>query len=528
MALFERSVLGLDLGSHGLKAVELKVSPRDLAPGQFRVHPRADSESNLTEHIQRFVGMHRLPVDQVACALPAGLLSTRRLEFPFSDRRRLMQAIPFEIEAETPFDLDDIFIDWNLLSGERGQGVVAATLVRRVEVAKALEVFQEAGFEPQVLEAEGLVLANLAPIFGLDGTQLITDIGHEKTTFCAVLHGRPVLARSIPVAGRALTEAIAEENGLSFEDAEQRKCEGGALGRGASAGGSPAVLALVDRIAREALRTLEAAEARHGEGPVAREAHITLVGGSARLDGIDEALAKRTGLETTRLRMPADSPHAKLVEGVDPVLFAPALALALRFSGEAATQMNFRQGPFAFRQDLGQLFGRELRPTAILAGALVGLALLSAITTIVLEGRRESRYERAAAALYLDAFPDRDRAPDNVTAALGAELRAAQQRADFLGLYGGDRSALALLAELSRVIPKDLEVRINEINIDRNAIRLDVAAEGYEAADRLTSVLSATEVFQGARVAGSVKTDRRTGGVSFDVSIPLQAEEDAA
>lgn len=519
-ALFERSVLGLDVGSHGLKAVELKVSPRSLAPGQFRIHPRVDAESPVAEHLQRFLGMHNLPTDQVACALPARQLSTRRLEFPFSDARRLTQAIPFEIEAETPFRLDEIVVDWNLLAGDRNHGVVSATLARREHVSATLELLDEAGISPHVLEAEGLVLANLAPAFGLDGTRLLIDIGHEKTTFCALIDGHPALARSIPVAGRAMTEALMAEQGLSFEDAEQRKCEGGALGRPGS-GASPGVIAVVDKIAREAVRTLEAAEARQGEGPVAREARITLVGGSARLDRIDEVLERRTGLETRRLRMPADAAHADLVEGVDPVLFGPALALALRLSGESATRMNFRQGDLAHRQDFSDFFTRELRPTAMLAGVFVALLVLTTISSIVLQHRRAARHEQAAMALYAEAFPERGQPNGKPANAFRSQLGAAQDRAEFLGLYSGNRSALALLAELSNAIPEDLEVRITEVNIDRNLIRLDVDAEGYEAADRLTAVLSETAPFEGAEVAGSIKTDRKTGGVSFNVNIPL-------
>jgi len=525
-ALFERSVLGLDMGSHCIKAVELKVSPRSLAPGQFRIHPRVDADAPIADHLGRFVAMHHLPTDQVACALPARQLSTRRLEFPFSDARRLDQAIPFEIEAETPFHLEDILVDWNLLAGDRTHGVVAATLAKRTHVREALDAFIEAGVEPQVLEAEGLVLANLAPVFGLDGTRLIVDIGHQKTTFCVLIDGRPALARSIPAAGKAMTEALMAERGLSFEDAEQRKCEGGVLARpGGSASlgeaESPGIAAVVDRIAREAIRALEAAEARQGEGPVAREARLTLVGGSARLDRIDEVLARRTGLETSRLRMPSDSSHADLVDGIDPVLFGPALALALRLSGESVTRMNFRQGDLAFRQDYSAYFSRELRPTAILAAVFVTLLLVSTVATIFLEHYRADRHERAAAQLFAEAFPDRPTPPDKPASALRGELAAAEERADFLGLYSGNRSALALLAELSQAIPTDLDVRITEVNIDRNVIRLDVDAEGYEAADRLTAALSATSPFEAAEVAGSIKTDRKTGGVSFNVNIPM-------
>ena len=96
--------------------------------------------------------MHNLPTNQVACALPATRLSTRRLEFPFSDTRRLGQAIPFEIEAETPFALDDIFVDWNLLAGDRNQGSVAATLAKRSHVAETLAGLQSAGCDAHILE----------------------------------------------------------------------------------------------------------------------------------------------------------------------------------------------------------------------------------------------------------------------------------------------------------------------------------------------------------------------------------------
>lgn len=537
--MFERSVLGLDIGSQSLKAVELLISPRSLVPGQFRIHPRLDTETPVAEHIQRFVAMHQLPTNQVACALPARQLSTRRLEFPFSDARRLSQAIPFEIEAETPFDLDEIFVDWNILDGDRGHASVSASLVKRSHVADTLDLLQSSGCDPHVLEAGGLVLANLAPIFELTGNHLIADIGHEKTTFCAIQNGKPILSRSIPVGGRAMTEAIASERGLAFDEAELIKIESVGVD-------SPGVVAILDRIAREAVRTLESAEPRQrhansatDEGDTtdpedalgyktvtaqnanATDTRVTLVGGAARLAGIDAFLANRTGCRTERLHLPPDSEHASLVEGVDPVLFGPALALALRLSGEPVTKMNFRQGDYAFRQDFREIFNRQFRPTAALAAILLTLFTISTITTISLQHRRSGRNLDAAMQLYSEAFPNQKGSLDNPVSAMSSKLRSARDRADFLGLYRGNRSALDLLAELSRTIPTDLSVRITEVNIDRNVIRLDVEAEGYEAADRLTAVLSATHPFEAAKVAGSIKTDRKTGGVSFNVSIPL-------
>ena len=108
MAMFERSVLGLDLGSHGLKAVELKVSPRSLSPGQFRIHPRVDASAPLADHLQRFVGMHHLPTGQVACALPASLLDEQAgvsresliaRRYSFFEMLRAMEALVSEVRG---------------------------------------------------------------------------------------------------------------------------------------------------------------------------------------------------------------------------------------------------------------------------------------------------------------------------------------------------------------------------------------------------------------------------------------------
>ena len=198
--------------------------------------------------------------------------------------------------------------------------------------------------------------------------------------------------------------------------------------------------------------------------------------------------------------MPADATHADLAEGIDPVLFGPALALALRLSGEAVTRMNFRRGEFAYRQNLRAVFGSQLRPTAVLAAILVSLLFASTLSGIVVQNQRTSSHREAAAALYHEAFPERTTSPANPATALRGELSAAQERAEFLGLYSGNRSALNLLGS-SRPYPvgsRGADHR-SEHRSQRDPPRR--RCTGYEAADRLTSVLSETSPFR-AEVAG--------------------------
>jgi general secretion pathway protein L len=514
-----KNVLGLDLGSHAIKAVELRQTLRGLEPVQLRLHPRADAEAELPETLRRFIRLHHLPVEHVACSLPADRLSSRRLDFPFRDRKKLASAVPFEVEGEVPFPVEEILVDWEVVGGERTQATVATAIAQRKHVRSLLEELGEANCDPRIVEAEGFALANLTSLFDLPGTRLLVDLGHRKTTLCLLMDGRAVSTRTLPVAGLAITDALVKDRALSPDEAERVKCEDGIFHLGFNST-SPGALAVIDRIAREIVRTLESLEPVLGGSPESAVASLTLMGGTAKLHRIDEYLSERTGIPASRLSMPPEEEGAALVAGGDPVLFAPAIALALRATAQAVTRMNFRQGEFAYRTDLRQMFGRDMRPTAILAAALIVLLGATAITGITLDSRRAGILEAQVEETYLDVFPGEE-APSNPIAAMRDAGVRARDRADFLGVYGGNRSALDLLGELSRRVPPDLEVKFEEVSIDRRVVRIKVFARTFEATDRLTSQLGASDPFQEAKIDGEVKASRKRDGYTFNVTIPL-------
>jgi general secretion pathway protein L len=492
-----KNVLGLDLGSHSLKAVEFQQTLRGLEAVQLRMLPRSDDDAPLGDLVERFVQLHQLATEHVVSALPGDRISTRRLQFPFRERRRLAQAVPFEVEADLPFDLDQFLVDWEVVGGDRAHAEVIAAVAPRHEVSSCLEMLRAAGCEPHTLEAEGLVLGNLASAFELPGARLLADLGHRKSTFCLLLEGQAVAARTVPVGGRALTEALARDRGLSLEDAERAKCEEGVLGSGPIATASESA-AVLDRLAREIVRTLgslEAVVASHGAD---RAPEITLLGGTAQLDRIDQFLAERTGLPTSRLGLPAEGHGAGLVAGGPPLLFGPATALALRGTARARTRMNFRRDEFAVRLDLGR-FRRDFGWTGVLA---------------------------SVAHLYSEALPGAS-APSGALAALREAVRSANERAEFLGVYRGNLSALDLLTEISKHVPADLDIVFEELSIDHQTIRMRVYARSFEAADRLGSELAKFAPFSQVRI-GAIETDKKRGGKRFNVTIGLSASEERA
>lgn len=514
-----KTVLGLDLGSHSLKAVEFRQTLRGLEAVQLRSLPRPlEQAPPLADLVRRFITLHNLGTENVVSALPGGRLSSRRLSFPFSERRKLASAVPFEVEEEMPFDLEDVVIDWEITGGDRNRAEVTASIAPRSLVSERLSLLQEAGCPPRILEAEGLVLGNLSAVFDLPGRRLLADLGHEKTTLCLLLDGRAMAARTIPVGGRHLSEALAADRGISAAAAERAKCEEGVFDSRGEA--PPQVAKVLDRLAREIVHTLGAVEQAVGGAPLDE---ITLFGGTALLGGIDAFITQHTGIRAARLGLPRPDRGESLVAGGPPILFAPAIALALRGTAQSLTRMNFRQDEFALRLQLGQVF-RGFRTTAWLAAATLVVALLSFVTTSWLDARRARALEASAQQIYRELVPG-ELPSGNLVAALGDQVNAASERAEFLGVYRGNLSALDLLAELSRMVPQDLDIGLEELSIDRQTIRMRVHAKSFQAADRLGAELARFEPFSGTRI-GAIEKDAKTGGTHFNVTISLKAPGD--
>jgi len=254
-----RRVLGLDIGSHSVKAVELRQPlGRDIEVVQLRTFELDDPAPALATELRQLITAHDLPLQHVVVSVAGDRLSTRRLSFPFQDRRKVAAAVPFEVEEQVPFDLKDYVVDWEF-AGESAAGVdVAACVVPRAEVSLLLETLREAEVTPRVIEAEGLVLSNLGTLVELPGLRLLADVGHRKTTLALCRDGRVLATRTIPIAGKAITLAIAQERGIGEVEAERAKREEGVIGNRRAL----AAAAVLDRLARELARTIASFEAR--------------------------------------------------------------------------------------------------------------------------------------------------------------------------------------------------------------------------------------------------------------------------
>jgi Fimbrial assembly protein (PilN) len=196
------------------------------------------------------------------------------------------------------------------------------------------------------------------------------------------------------------------------------------------------------------------------------------------------------------------------------------MALALRGTTRAATRVNLRQGEFAERIDLRGI-ARELRPTALLGGGLLAAALVAGGVDVWKNSHTANVHEDASRAIASDALRGDDPGEDALAAMQGA-LRDAERRAETLGVYRGNLSALDILNQISDQVPADLDIVVEELAIERDTVQIRAHSTDFKAVDALTNALKKFPAFSDIAV-GESGTDARRGGVNFDLRIRVAA-----
>jgi len=513
-------VLGLDIGSFSLKGV---VARGGL--GRFEIlrytgeHLReegtpesGDAAASLARVLSLYRDVHRLSGMEPIGTMPGPMTSTRRLSLPFSDAKKIRQTVPFEVESQVPYGIEEIVLDYQVLDTAAEGTDVLVGLARRELIARQLQALEVAGLDPRILELDSPVLANLSPFLeNAGGFVFLADVGHVKTGLCALSGGKLHSARTLPLAGLSLTLALAEDLRAERGEAERRKHEEGLALLHPS---RPAFARALDRLVREIDRTFTAPEnARLG-----RPDRILLFGGSARMAGLGEFLQERLGVPVEAPVFRADERFAWRPNAEEALIAPAALALALRgVLRPPVSRLNLRQEEFAYKRDFTVLRRRFL-PTVSIAASLLLLVLLNVGVIRVQDHRQIARLDAQMAEILRQTQPGVTRIVDPL-AQMRSGVSEIQRRAQALGLYGGNVTALGVLREISSRVPAGVDVTITDLSIDEARIRVHGLTPSYELVDRLKAELQKVSFFREVNVA-DVKTDS-DGAKSFNLTITM-------
>src|SRR6185436_8199013 len=106
--------LGIDVGSSHVRAVLVRTSYRRIAIEAMSEHDRRAAPT-LAEVVKMAALPLVSPGESVAVNLEGEKTFLRRIDVPAAAQKQLTEVLPYELEAELPFELSDAVYDYAVL-----------------------------------------------------------------------------------------------------------------------------------------------------------------------------------------------------------------------------------------------------------------------------------------------------------------------------------------------------------------------------------------------------------------------------
>jgi len=350
---FRRSkgLVGLDIGSSAVKAIELKPAGKGFRVGAIGVEPvPSDSivdgaiidSGAVADAVRRLFANKQFKSKDVAASLSGNSVIVKKITLPLMSEQELSESIYWEAEQYIPFDIQDVNLDYEILdagAGGDGQGTMEVLLVaaKKDKIADYTSVITQAGRAAVIVDVDAFALQNAYEAnygFEPNGVVVLLNAGASAININILAGSQSVFTRDVSMGGNAFTEAVQKELNLPFDAAEQLK-------RGANVDGvtydeaRPVLKAMTDNVLLEVEKTFDFFKATASNDHIDR---IVLSGGASRIEGFAEALRERFGTEVERFDPFRQITFDVKKLGVSPEEMAPfaavALGLALRRVGD--------------------------------------------------------------------------------------------------------------------------------------------------------------------------------------------------
>ncbi len=302
MGLFggAKSIVGLDIGSSCIKAVELKKTKGEIQVSTLGVEPLAadivvDSmivdSGSVSGAIAKIFNDHKIKSKLVATSVSGHSVIVKKITTQTMSDSDLAETINTEAAQHIPFDIADVNIDYQILSDDptAPQMDVLLVAVKKDKILNYTNVLNLAGKSPAVVDIDAFALQNCyeynyEPAPGT--TVALLNLGASVMNINIVKGATPLFTRDVSVGGNQYTDSLQKELDLSFDDAEALKL-GQRVGTVSEDAKLPILQQVTEIIVLEIQKTFDFFRATAAGEHIER---IYLAGGSSKVPGLIEAL----------------------------------------------------------------------------------------------------------------------------------------------------------------------------------------------------------------------------------------------
>jgi len=238
----EKTYVGLDIGSHSIKAVELYPKKKgkkevfevskigyELLPHDAIVEGTIIDSAAVVEAIKNLFEKNKVTNKNVVISISGNSVIIKKISLPSMETEELAESIIWEAKHNIPYPYEETNVDYAILKPPRDSDAknleILLVAVKKDKVAAYSNVIHQARKNLDAIEVDAFALYNALevnyPEDFQDKTLALVNMGANITTIIVVEKGTPQLFRDLSIGGFFFTENIRKNLNVSYEDAEK-------------------------------------------------------------------------------------------------------------------------------------------------------------------------------------------------------------------------------------------------------------------------------------------------------------------
>jgi type IV pilus assembly protein PilM len=304
----KRDTVGIDIGSSSVKLVELKETKKGYQLKNFGVAPLPTEaivdgvimdSGAIADAIKSLIMNLKVKVKDVVTSVSGHSVIIKKINLPIMTDEELAESIQWEAEQFIPFDINDVNIDFQIMTGsaseEQGQMEVLLVAVKKDMINDYITLFNQVNLNPVVVDVDSFAVENMFEInYQIeegDVTALI-NIGASIMNINILKGGVPAFTRDISMGGNQFTEEIQKHFSVSYEDAENLKL-GGELPGVDKQGVDDIIRNVSESLANEIQRSLNFYSATSAVDQITK---VYVCGGCSKVAGFTDILEDKINI----------------------------------------------------------------------------------------------------------------------------------------------------------------------------------------------------------------------------------------
>ncbi len=352
------SAVGVDIGSSSIKLVHAEPTKNGVRISHIAMCPTPPDSvkegvvvniPEVADAIQFALRSAGIKTYSAVTAIAGPGVVVRHVQVPRMTEQVFRKTIGFDAGRYISSAAEDSIVEFEIIgeSDDHNQMNVLIVAAPKNIVDSKVAAIEQAGLDPISVDVEAFCTFRTLVDYGSDaslrqGTIALLDIGASHTEINLVCNGKLELTRTIPIAGRSLSNAIKNAESCTDEEAEQIKrsmdmSELIGLPAGSATSQSLKVVqSLVDEVLKEVRRSVNFYQSQLQDGTVDMTvSKLVLTGGTSRLKGLQPYANSRLNVEVTTgnpalCDMIHLSPSHGEVSDEDVSLLAVAFGLAVK------------------------------------------------------------------------------------------------------------------------------------------------------------------------------------------------------